>query len=112
MLWLLQLVLGNETSVVAVVSLMHMILIIVTLIIVYGVIVVIIAVITIPLPFDVITIPLPFGCFVGAGNSGHGFSFLSKNEALLSRGRRFQPVIGANGAPPNTIKRQARKSRR
>ena len=89
MRWLLQLGLGNETSVVAIVSLMRMILIIVTLIIVYGIIVVIIAVLTIPLPFDVITIPLPFGCFVGAGNSGNGFSFLSKNETLLSRGRRF-----------------------
>ena len=104
MSWLLQLGLGNETSVVAIVSLMHMILIIVTLIFVYGVIVVIIAVITIPLAFDVITIPLPFGCFVGAGNSGHGFSLLFKNEALLSRGRRSHPAIGANGAPPNTIK--------
>ena len=104
MLWLLQLVLGNATSVVAIVSLMNMILIIVTLVIVYCAIVVIIDVITIPLPFEVITILLPFGCFVGAGNSGHGFSFLSKNEALLSRGRRFQPAIGANGAPPNTIK--------
>ena len=82
MRWLLQLVLGNETSVVAIVSLMHMILIIVTLIIVYGIIVVIIDVITIPLPFDVITIPLPFGCFVGAGNSGHGFSFLSNSGRI------------------------------
>ena len=83
MRWLLQLALGNETSVVAIVSLMHMILIIVTLIIVYGVIViVIIDVITIPLPFDVITIPLPFGCFVGAGNSGHCFSFLSNSGRI------------------------------
>ena len=83
MWWLLQLVLGNETSVVAIVSLMNMILIIVTLIIVYGVIViVIIDVITIPLPFDVITIPLPFGCFVGAGNSGNGFSFLSNSGSI------------------------------
>ena len=82
MRWLLQLALGNETSVVAIVSLMHMILIIVTLIFVYGIIVVIIAVITIPLPFDVITIPLPFGCFVGAGNSGDCFSFLSNSGRI------------------------------
>ena len=61
---------------------MNMILIIVTLVIVYCVIVVIIDVITIPLPFEVITILLPFGCFVGAGNSGNGFSFLSKSESI------------------------------
>ena len=61
---------------------MNMILIIVTLVIVYCVIVVIIDVITIPLPFEVITILLPFGCFVGAGNSGNGFSFLSNSGSI------------------------------